>query len=84
MDMTTNPEFAYDTNNPYYYYNYGQNTNWIKEITQTGKTNDHSVSISGGTSKVRYRFSAGYWNQEGTTIGTDYSQIGRASCRERV
>lgn len=75
MDMTSNPEFAYDTNNPYYYYNYGQNTNWIKEITQTGKTNDHSVSISGGTSKVRYRFSAGYWNQEGTTIGTDYSRI---------
>jgi len=75
LNMNANPEFAYDTNNPFYYYNYGQNTNWINEITQIGQTNDHSVSISGGTKKVRYRFSSGYWNQKGTTIGPNFSRL---------
>lgn len=75
MDMTANPEFAYNVNNPYYYYNYSQNTDWIGAVTQLGHTMDHSLSISGGTSKVRYRFSTNYWDQVGTTIGTDYSRI---------
>jgi TonB-linked SusC/RagA family outer membrane protein len=75
MDMSMNPEFSYDTNIPYYYYNYGSNTNWIDAITQEGSTDDHSLSVSGGTSKVRYRFSGGYWDQEGTTIGTDFSRL---------
>lgn len=75
LNMLENPEFAYDINNPYYYYNYGQNTDWIDEITQTGKIFDNSVSISGGTSKVLYRFSAGYWDQQGGTVGTALSRL---------
>lgn len=75
LDVDGNPEFAYDANNPYYYYNYSQNTEWIKEVTQMGRTWDNSLSISGGTSKVRYRFSANYWDQTGTTIGTAYSRL---------
>lgn len=69
------PEFAYDVNQPYYFYNYGQNTNWFREVTQVGLTQEHNASISGGGAKAQYRASIGYFDQTGTTIGTDYSRI---------
>ncbi len=69
------PEFAYDVNQPYYFYNYGQNTDWYKSVTQVGKTQDHNVSISGGGEKAQYRVSLGYYDQNGTVIGTDYQRI---------
>jgi TonB-linked SusC/RagA family outer membrane protein len=68
-------EFADDPNDPYYYYNYGQNTNWVKAITQTGYSNDLSLSISGGGEKATYRASANYTNQQGTTLGTSYDRL---------
>lgn len=36
---------------------------------------DHNISISGGGSKAQYRASVGYFDQKGTTIGTDYTRI---------
>ncbi len=68
-------EFAYDPNDPYYYNNYGQNTNWIDAITQTGYAQDHNLSITGGGQKARYFASMGYFNQTGTTIGTGLTRI---------
>jgi TonB-linked outer membrane protein, SusC/RagA family len=71
----TNPEFAYDVNQPYYYNNYGQNTDWYRSVTKTGLTQDHNLSISGGGEKAQYRVSLGYYDQTGTVIGTDYQRI---------
>ncbi|MDE3237084.1 MAG: SusC/RagA family TonB-linked outer membrane protein [Bacteroidota bacterium] len=68
-------EFAYDPNDPYYYKNYGQNTDWIGAITQTGFIQDHNISMTGGGEKARYFASVGYLNQTGTTIGTSESRI---------
>ena len=57
------------------YYNYAQNTDWLGSITQTGIAQDHNFSLSGGGESALYRFSVGYVDQEGTTVGTDYQRI---------
>lgn len=75
LNPSVYPEFAYDPNNPEYYYNYSQDTDWVGALNQTGFTQDYTLSISGGSPKVRYRFSAGYWDQVGVTIGTDYNRL---------
>ena len=75
LNTLTVKEFAYDPSDPYYYYNYGQNTDWLAAVTQTGFTNDHNISMSGGGEKARYFASVGYYHQSGTTIGTDLTRI---------
>jgi TonB-linked SusC/RagA family outer membrane protein len=57
------------------YYNYSQNTDWLKEITQTGISHDHNFSLMGGGESALYRFSLGYLDQQGTTVGTDYQRF---------
>ena len=57
------------------YYNYAQNTNWVKEITQTAFTQQHDFSVRGGGEKTRYNVSAGFVDQGGTTIGNDLSKL---------
>ncbi|TKB96251.1 SusC/RagA family TonB-linked outer membrane protein [Pedobacter cryophilus] len=70
-----NKAFQYDPLDAYYYYNYSNNTDWIDLISQTGVTQDHNVSMSGGGEKTRYYASVGYLNQSGTTKGTDLTRI---------
>jgi TonB-dependent SusC/RagA subfamily outer membrane receptor len=61
------PEFNYDPNFSEYE-QFNNNTNWVKEVSQMGWTHDHSLSISGGGQKARFRASLGYYNQTGTVI----------------
>jgi TonB-linked SusC/RagA family outer membrane protein len=68
-------EFQYDKNDPYNYYNYSNNTDWLKAITRDGFLQDHNLSISGGGEKAKYRASVNYFNQTGTTIGTDLTRV---------
>jgi TonB-linked SusC/RagA family outer membrane protein len=68
-------EFNYDPNDPYWYNNYSNNTNWIREITQVGYLQDHTVSMSGGGEKARYFASLGYFDQKGTTVGTALNRL---------
>jgi TonB-linked SusC/RagA family outer membrane protein len=81
MNPTGNPlpqtikEFQYDPNDPYWYNNYSNNTNWIEAITRIGFAQDHNVSMTGGGEKARYFASLGYFNQKGTTIGTNLDRI---------
>jgi TonB-linked SusC/RagA family outer membrane protein len=69
------PEFQHDPNNPYYYYNYGQNTDWLKAISRNGYNYDNNLSITGGGEKARYFASVGYTSTTGTTIGTALSRL---------
>ena len=75
MTPLTFPEFYYDPKNPYYYYNYGQNTDWASLVQKNGFTQDHNISLSGGGEKARYRMSLGYLDQDGTVIGQEYKRI---------
>lgn len=61
------PEFNYDpTFSEYQQYN--NNTDWVKEVSQFGLTHDHSLAISGGGTKAKFRASLGYYSQTGTVI----------------
>ena len=68
------PEIAYDKDYNQFY-NYSANTDWIKEITQNGTSQDHYFSISGGGEKTRYFTSFGYLDEGGTTTNTGYSRF---------
>lgn len=75
MDPLQYPQFAYDPNNPEYYYNYSQNTDWVDAVTQNGHAQDYYLSVRGGSTKVRYAFSAGFYDQKGNTIETGLQRL---------
>ena len=41
-------------------------TNWYDEVVQTGKVQDHEISVTGGGEKATYSVGLGYMNREGT------------------
>lgn len=49
-------------------------TNWMDEIFRTAVTQNYQVNFSGGSEKVNYNFSAGYFDQEGILIKTDFTR----------
>jgi TonB-linked SusC/RagA family outer membrane protein len=49
-------------------------TDWTGMVKQTGITHDHTISVSGGTPKMKAYASFGYLNQEGTQLGQDYKR----------
>lgn len=68
-------EFQYDPQDVYYYNNYGQNTDWVGAISQTGITGEHNLSLQGGGEKARYFSSVGYYNSKGVTKGTGMERL---------
>ncbi|GGF23229.1 SusC/RagA family TonB-linked outer membrane protein [Echinicola rosea] len=75
LNISSNKEFSYDPKDPYYFYNYGNNTDWINEITQLGYMFDHNLALSGGGEKTRYRVSVNKNNSVGTTVGTGFDRF---------
>lgn len=75
LNTLTVKEFQYDPLDVYYFKNYGQNTDWIDAITQTGKTGEHNLSIQGGGEKAKYFSSVGYYNSKGVTVGTGLEKL---------
>lgn len=49
-------------------------TDWLEKVFQTGSTNQHNVSASGGTDKVKYFASLGVMDQEGTLKNTSFNR----------
>lgn len=58
-----------------FYDEYNQNSDWVDMITKTAVTSETNFSMSGGGDRALYRFSAGYLNEGGTTIGTGFNRL---------
>jgi TonB-linked SusC/RagA family outer membrane protein len=56
------------------------NTDWTGLVSQTGITTDNTISVSGGTNKIKAYASFGYLNNKGTSIGQKFTRYsGKAS-----
>lgn len=52
----------------------GINTDWLGEMTRTGVLQSYDLSVSGSSGKSNYFLSAGYQDNKGMVIGTDYKR----------
>ncbi len=50
-------------------------TDWQDEIYRTGILQNHQLSVGGGTDNTRYMVSAGYLDQQGILINSDYTRF---------
>ena len=59
-----------DSLNPFY----NNQTNWYKYSFQTGKVMNANIQASGGSDKIQYMIGAGFYNEKGIMISSDYSR----------
>lgn len=52
----------------------GISTNWLEEVLQTGIQQDHQLSVSGGTSNLKYYISGGYFDETGVVRKSDFKR----------
>lgn len=56
----------------------GISTDWIKEVTRTGRQQQYNVSADGGDQKTQFHVGAGYFKQQGTVIASDFNRYSTA------
>ncbi|UYQ93782.1 TonB-dependent receptor [Chitinophaga horti] len=49
--------------------------NWLNHGLETGITNNHNITVRGGTDKFKGSFSGGYFNQKGVETGQDFTRF---------
>ncbi len=52
-----------------------EKTDWQDEIYRTGSTQNHQLSVSGGSDNVNYYVSGTYFNQEGIVVNSNFEKI---------
>jgi len=52
-----------------------ENTDWQDEIYRNGNTQNHQLSVSGGSDNVNYYISGTYFSQEGIIVNSDFDKI---------
>ena len=72
--LYNSPEIGYQPDWTYFD-EYNQDTDWLAAVRKNTQTWDNNFSMSGGGEKATYRFSLGYLNEGGTTIGTGFSRL---------
>ncbi len=58
-----------------YGYNNGTDIDWFKLITKTGAQRQYNLSASGGDAKTKFFISGGFFNQEGTSLKSDFQRV---------
>lgn len=53
----------------------GEGTDWQSAIFQAAPMQSHQLSASGGSDKAQYAMSIGYFDQEGTLIGSKFNRL---------
>ncbi len=53
---------------------FGEGTNWIDEILQTGYRQNHNLMFSGGTDKLRYALNGDFLDEKGTVMNSWYKR----------
>ena len=59
------------------------NTNWLDELFTTGKSQSYQLSASGGSDRVQYLMSAGYFEQDGIVV-FDHDKYQRINFRTNI
>jgi TonB-dependent starch-binding outer membrane protein SusC len=52
----------------------GPGTDWQREVFRNAGIGSHQLSVSGGTDNTTYAVSAGYFNQDGIVIGSNFDR----------
>ena len=60
-----------DSLNPFY----NNSSNWWKYAFRTGKILNANLQASGGTERVKYMVGAGWYNEKGINVGSDFSRM---------
>lgn len=53
----------------------GDGTDWQNEIFRTAPMQSHQLSVSGGSDRMKYAVSGGYFQQDGIVIGSDFERF---------
>lgn len=61
-----------------------KDTDWTDFVTRTGITQEHTLSVSGGTKNMKSMASVGYLNNEGTQKGQSYERYNLSAATDIV
>ncbi len=70
-----NEQRANQGGTPYDYTNWTADTDWQKQIFQTGFITNNNVSITGSTDKSKFYLGIGYTSEEGSIVSEKFSKV---------
>ncbi|MCM1502832.1 MAG: SusC/RagA family TonB-linked outer membrane protein [Bacteroidales bacterium] len=63
----------------------GEGTDWYSLVTQMGSVNQHNLSVSGGTSSLKYMASFNFYDQNGVVKNSDFTRYtGRINIEHQI
>ena len=72
--LFNNAELNYDPNFRYFD-EYNVDTDWLGAVKQDAIITDNNFSMTGGGEKAVYKFNLGYYDEQGTTVGTGVQRL---------
>ena len=74
-ELVDGDRILHDSLNPFY----NNSTNWWKHAFQTGKILNVNLQVSGGTENIKYMVGAGWYDEKGIMLGSDFSRLNMIS-----